>query len=906
MTESSKICPQCNSELPADSAAALCPKCLLQMGFETAPDEPDSSPSYQPTFIAPTAEELEPEFPQLEILEQIGHGGMGVVYKARQIELDRIVALKILRPNISNDAKFAERFQREARALAKLNHPNIVTVYDFGRKDALFYFIMEYVDGTNLRHLERVGQLDPRQALTIVPQVCAALQYAHDNGVVHRDIKPENILISMDGDLRIADFGLAKLAGKTDDAPLTGTWQVMGTPHYMAPEQFEKPNTVDHRADIYSLGVVIYELLTGELPLGRFPLPSEKVRVDVRLDEVVLRSLDKEPNRRYQRVTDVATAVENASSPSPAGFHRTEQVKQWAFRAAATAATAVGSSARSLREKTSGWEGRLRSAVDWIGARHAGIGKALMTTGLVEFVGSLLSLLGSPWRDELLFFAVSGAIFGTLAFWFGRQLRRKLPSKFLRRAAVLSLLPLSGCGAVVGVIRILLTALGLIAAYCAKPAEEAAGPPAPDIVDHLVKALRSARKAITPRIIRLTLLGVCGWCLVCGIVFSAAYGLWFHENIWSYYVANDDTGQDVKPLSGTYDSLSIRSSGHGPTRGINRSTIRPERQTLTLTGINSSPLRRATLEINLPDDSVTLRDRMSGRDETMPLSKEAIRQWMSVFAEDVESLESQKQIDNLWAVVTVMYASRGLTAYIGAKHERWYPPVERQLTNLLEDRQVMAGRLIPVGRLLDPELFATQSENSDLTYFKVQPNHELIAIGIFAAFAVWLIGMIRVARILYIHLWWPACTSDAATAIDSSAAAKRWLRCSTAMIITSLIGGMLTILLIAAADDLKISQPEVFARLGFHLPPYTAVWVILAVKIVCVTICAFALLARPMLFIVGRWLGAVAATLSLVALPVNLITFPTGLAALILLSDARVRTAFGILNRTYERTDAAE
>ena len=243
--------------------------------------------------------ELSSHFSQLEILEVLGHGGMGVVYKARQIELDRLVALKILRPNISHDTGFAERFLREARALAKLNHPNIITVYDFGRKEALFFFIMEFVDGANLRHVERVGQLSPAEALSIVPQVCSALQYAHDNGVEHRDIKSENILITKSGDVRIADFGLAKLVGNKGDAPLTGTWQVMGTPHYMAPQQFEKPTTVDHRADIYSLGVVIYELLTGELPIGRFRLPSEKVQVDVRLDEVVLRSLDKGVHSRF-------------------------------------------------------------------------------------------------------------------------------------------------------------------------------------------------------------------------------------------------------------------------------------------------------------------------------------------------------------------------------------------------------------------------------------------------------------------------------------------------------------------------------------------------------------------------------------------------------------------------------
>ena len=320
MSSPSPTCPQCGAVLPAGHPSALCPKCLLQLGFESRDPAAGtaSTTAYQPRFLVPTPEELAPRFPQLEILERIGHGGMGVVYRARQKELDRIVALKILRPDFGPDAGFAERFQREARALAKLNHPHIVTVHDFGRNDDLYYFVMEFIDGTNLRQLEQTGQLTPQQALALVPQVCAALQYAHEQGVVHRDIKPENILVTRDGRVKIADFGLAKLAGHAEQPHLTGTWQVMGTPHYMAPEQVERPTQVDHRADIFSLGVVFYEMLTGELPLGRFPLPSQKAQIDVRLDEVVLRALEKEPERRYQRATEVQTDVEQIrQTPRP-------------------------------------------------------------------------------------------------------------------------------------------------------------------------------------------------------------------------------------------------------------------------------------------------------------------------------------------------------------------------------------------------------------------------------------------------------------------------------------------------------------------------------------------------------------------------------------------------------------
>ncbi len=252
--------------------------------------------------------DLAARFPQLEISELLGRGGMGTVYKARQRTLDRIIALKVIPPDAAADPAFAERFAREARAMARLNHPNIVTVYDFGHDGNLYWLMMEYVDGVNLRHTLRASHLQPREALAIVPQVCDALQYAHDQGVVHRDIKPENVLLDRSGRVKIADFGLAKLLGKgPDDFTLTRTQQVMGTPRYMAPEQIERPTAVDHRADIYSLGVVLYEMLTGELPLGRFDPPSHKVQLDVRIDQVVLRALEKAPERRYQRASEIKT-----------------------------------------------------------------------------------------------------------------------------------------------------------------------------------------------------------------------------------------------------------------------------------------------------------------------------------------------------------------------------------------------------------------------------------------------------------------------------------------------------------------------------------------------------------------------------------------------------------------------
>jgi predicted Ser/Thr protein kinase len=297
-------CPKCGTPLVPAADGPACPRCLLEAGLESG------GAAGAAGATAPSPEEMGKHFPQLEILELLGQGGMGIVYKARQRSLDRLVALKVLAPESAREAGFADRFSREARTLARLQHPNIVGVHDFGSVDGLFYLVMDFVDGANLRQAIRAGKLSPREALAIVPQVCDALQYAHDQGVVHRDIKPENILMDGSGRVRIADFGLAKIVQRTPvDMTITRAGQVMGTLHYMAPEQYRTPDSVDHRADIYSLGVVFYEMLTGELPLGSFPMPSSKAGVDVRLDGVVMRALESERDRRWQHASEMKTHV---------------------------------------------------------------------------------------------------------------------------------------------------------------------------------------------------------------------------------------------------------------------------------------------------------------------------------------------------------------------------------------------------------------------------------------------------------------------------------------------------------------------------------------------------------------------------------------------------------------------
>src|ERR1700722_7033695 len=321
--ETAAACPEGGAALSADSPEGLCPRCLLHHALKIPSPTPTGDHG---AFTAPDPADLAPHFPQLEILSLLGQGGMGAVYKARQLKLDRFVAVKILPAEWGRDPAFAERFAREARALARLSHPHIVGVHDFGEAGEHFFLLMEFVDGANLRQLLQAGPLDPGLALQIIPQVCDALQYAHDEGVIHRDVKPENILVDQRGRVKMADFGLAKLVGASRASfTLTGTHQVMGTLDYMAPEQRNHPQEVDQRADIYSLGVVFYEMLTGKLPLGRFSPPSDAAGVDGRLDEIVHRALGTGAGQRYQHVSEVRSALESigdernwtARSPQP-------------------------------------------------------------------------------------------------------------------------------------------------------------------------------------------------------------------------------------------------------------------------------------------------------------------------------------------------------------------------------------------------------------------------------------------------------------------------------------------------------------------------------------------------------------------------------------------------------------
>jgi Leucine-rich repeat (LRR) protein len=239
----------------------------------------------------------------------LGQGGMGAVYKGLQMPLKRPVAIKILARGVGMDYGFEERFKREAYAMAALTHPHIVQVYDCGDAGENFLFIsMEMVEGGDLSDALKNKQVTPELALKLMPQICDGLQAAHERGIIHRDIKPANIFLTKDGRAKVADFGLAKKLDTTGTM-VTKTGLGLGTPDYAAPEQYDNLPDIDHRADIYSLGVMMYQLLTGSIPRGSWKAPSTRAAVDPRLDDVVLKALASDRDDRYQTVAEMKAGI---------------------------------------------------------------------------------------------------------------------------------------------------------------------------------------------------------------------------------------------------------------------------------------------------------------------------------------------------------------------------------------------------------------------------------------------------------------------------------------------------------------------------------------------------------------------------------------------------------------------
>ena len=310
-------CPSCSREfdIPAGAnlEAIVCPHCETEMGREALQG------------MAELAEELAPGFRPGQKLGNyiidslLGAGGMAVVFRGTQVSLNRPVAIKILPKEFVKRKVFVERFESEAAVLASLNHPNVVGVIDRGHDQDTYFIVMEFVEGKALKQLLSSGRrMETKDILTIAEQALTGLEYAHTRGVVHRDVKPGNIMINNDGVVKIADFGLAHLAKSEGGLDITRDNQSMGTLKYMAPEQLTSAKQVDGRADIYSFGVCLYEMLTSKLPLGTFKMPSEvDPDLDMRWDDIILQSLRMDPDERYASAQAMAEALHDiATTPA--------------------------------------------------------------------------------------------------------------------------------------------------------------------------------------------------------------------------------------------------------------------------------------------------------------------------------------------------------------------------------------------------------------------------------------------------------------------------------------------------------------------------------------------------------------------------------------------------------------
>lgn len=253
-------------------------------------------------------------FPGYEFQGLIACGGMGAVYAAVQRSLDREVAFKVLPREFGNDAAFRAGFETEAKAMARLNHPNLIGVYDFGNADGMLYIVMEYVPGQSLFHSAHGVAIDPGEVVRLITGICHGLAHAHKHGIIHRDIKPANILLDLQAEPKIGDFGLAR---PVENKAAEGE-EIFGTPHYTAPEVVHSPYQVDHRADIFSVGVMLHELLTGRLPADDPRSPSAIAHCDPRFDNVVRRATDPNPENRYTSADDIIADLQKiATTPGP-------------------------------------------------------------------------------------------------------------------------------------------------------------------------------------------------------------------------------------------------------------------------------------------------------------------------------------------------------------------------------------------------------------------------------------------------------------------------------------------------------------------------------------------------------------------------------------------------------------
>ena len=378
-----RTCNECGAALPVSAPFGLCPRCLVQMGLELVPAAPGGSQPVKLEAQSPPQPRLGAEtiryFGDYELLEEIARGGMGVVYKARQVSLNRIVAVKMLLFGKFSSDEFVRRFRAEAEAVASLRHPHIVAIHEIGEHQGHHYFSMDYVAGQNLAERAKDIPLPPELAAEYLKTIADAIHYAHQHGVLHRDLKPSNVLIDALDQPHITDFGLAKRLGHDSNLTLRG--DLLGTPNYMAPEQANRAqNEVSVATDVYSLGAMLYYLLTGRPPflaesvpetlrlvLDSEPVPPRVLNQEVPRDlqTICLKCLGKEPSNRYADAAAVAAdlALWQAGKPIAARpAQPVEKIWRWCRRQPALASLlgmvlmllaciAVGSSWMLLREK---------------------------------------------------------------------------------------------------------------------------------------------------------------------------------------------------------------------------------------------------------------------------------------------------------------------------------------------------------------------------------------------------------------------------------------------------------------------------------------------------------------------------------------------------------------------------
>lgn len=296
-----------SSQLPP-SLDGLSPAGLLARALD-----PPVSPAPD-LWEPPPAGELQRLLPEYSIDALIGRGGMGAVYKGVRNATRQTVAIKLLPAELAKVPRFANRFNREAQILTTLDHPGIVRLFETGNTpEGHPYFVTEYVDGMNLHQAIHQQTLDVPRILDITAQICTALRFAHSRGIIHRDIKPANILLTHDGRVKLCDFGLARPLSGWHSAGFTLTRTMMGTPDYMAPEQ--KRGEGDHRIDLFSLGITLYEMLCGKTPQGAWKLPSQLARIDPRIDSIVVKALQEAPQDRYQQAEEMLADLDRLRLP---------------------------------------------------------------------------------------------------------------------------------------------------------------------------------------------------------------------------------------------------------------------------------------------------------------------------------------------------------------------------------------------------------------------------------------------------------------------------------------------------------------------------------------------------------------------------------------------------------------